>query len=37
MKLVISFIFAFLVLFAECAEKSFVKLVDNEVKKYVDV
>ncbi len=37
MKLFISVLFTFGVLFSGCAEKSFVKVVDNKVEKYVDV
>jgi len=37
MKIVIGFIFAITLLFTGCAEKSYVKIVDNTVSKYVDV
>ena len=37
MKLVIGFIFAAALLFTGCAQKSYVKIVDNEVEEYVNV
>jgi len=37
MKLVIGSIFISLLLLSGCAEKSFVKIVDNKVEKYVEV
>jgi len=37
MKFSISLIFALIVLFNGCAEKSFVKIVDNKVAEYVEV
>ncbi len=37
MKLVISFIFALTLLYTGCVKKSYVKIIDNTVSKYVDV